>query len=157
MTLRRWAAAALLGAILLTGCSSDKKKDESASPATTAAAAAPSTTRRIIGGPFCEFALTFNGRYAQISPSLADPQQLRAAFEQAAKAIDDAEQIAPAEVRPDVRVLATQFRDLVVILQQANYDFSKVPQASIQRLQSPEVQAAGQRLDAYVKQNCRTA
>lgn len=154
MTPRRWAAAALLGAILLTGCSSDKNKDESASPATTAGEA-PATTRRVAGGPFCQFLATFDDRFSRLAPDATNPQQLRTSFQEAVKAIEGAEPLAPPEIQPDVRLLATTFRDFVGTLEQVNYDFTKVPPSSLDRLSRPDVQAAGDHLDSYVRQNCR--
>ena len=150
----RWrvtVAAAIL--LLLPACSS-KEKDEGATPTT---AVEPSTTApsRIIGGPFCEHALGFNEQNARVGPELPNPQQLRTTFEQAAKTIEDAERVAPAEVKADVEVLASTFRQFVTALEQVNFDFTKLPPAQIATLQSSEVTAAGERLDAYVRQNCR--
>ena len=156
MRLRRAAAAAVAGAILLGGCNDDK--DTSSSPTTAASqAAAGSSGRQISGGPFCERVLTFTDRSSRIDPSVAEPQQLRRALEEATRAIEEAEQTAPAEIKTDVAVLASQFRDLVLILDQAGFDFTKIPPASLGRLQSPEIQSATQRVNTYVGQNCRTS
>ena len=154
MRLRRWTAGAVLGLLVLAGCSDDKGGGDAASP-TTARPTATTTAQRISGGPFCEFALTFTDRFGRITPDAASPQRLRTTFEEAIKAIDDAEATAPAEIKADVRALSATFHDLYTILQQAGFDFTKVTPASFQRLQSPENQAASQRLDNYISQNCR--
>ena len=150
------AAAAVAAAVLLTGCNNDG--EESSSPTTGGSQpASTSSSARITGGPFCERILTFNDRSSRVDPSMVEPQQLRQAFEEAAQAIEDAEQAAPPEIKADVAVLAGQFHDLVIILDQAGFDFTRFPPASFQRLQTPEVQSASQRVNAYVGQNCRTS
>jgi hypothetical protein len=157
VTLRSWAATAALGIVLMSGCTNgDGEEDGAASPTTAGRqGAATTTTPRITGGPFCEFALTFNDRFGRVGADAANPQRVRATFEEATRAAEEAEQIAPPEIRSDVATLAGTFRDLLAILREANFDFSRVPPASLERLSSPEVQASNQRLDNYVRQNCR--
>ena len=151
---RRAAAAALAAAVLLTGCNGGN--DDSSSPTTARSQPAPtSSSARITGGPFCERVLTFNNRFGRLGPDLANPEQLRISFEEAATSIEEAEGIAPPEIKSDVTLLATTFRELVTVLGEANYDFTRVPPDQLQRLQDPGLQAAGQRLDSYIRQNCR--
>ena len=149
--------AALATALILSGCTGGDDEDESSSPTTSAAQVTTAAPRRVAGGPFCEFLVTFNDRFGRVGADATSPEQLKATFEQAAQAIQDAEPLAPPEIRSDVGLLATTFRDFVGVLQQVDYDFTKVPPAAIQNVSRPEVDAAGERVDSYIRQNCRTA
>ncbi len=152
----RLLAAALL-AVLLAGCTGgDNDNEDQASPPSGDDQPVTTAARQITGGPFCEFALTFNDRFGRVGATATDAQALRRTFEDATSAIEQAESTAPPEIRADVRVLATAFRDLLTVLRQANFDPIAVPPASFQRLDNPEIQASGQRLDNYVRENCRS-
>lgn len=157
---RRAVAVAGMGLVLLSGCSDSKDSDEQSAPTTAVVRTTATTTtvpRQISGGPFCEFALTFNDRFARVGTDASNPARLRATFEEGVKAIEDAQQIAPAEIKEDVSVLATTMRDLATMLNRANYDASRLSPTAIHQLASPELKAAGERLEAYTKENCRSS
>src|SRR5205085_7077894 len=100
------------------------------------------------------FVKSYNERFGKVNLGLSDPAQLKATMLDAAASIQQAQTVAPSPIRSDVGLLSQSFQSLVDILQQANFDVTKVSLASIQQLQSSDFVAASQRLDAYTRQNC---
>lgn len=152
MSSARLAAPVLAVAVLLTACSSGKKSG-SAAPATTAAPA-PAVTTRGTNDPFCNSLNAYNEKYGRVNTGVAQPDQLRAAMQDAASAIGEADRTAPDEIRSDVDVLNRAFQQLLGILQATNFDLSKVSLAQVQQFQTPEFTTAGQNVDAYVRDHC---
>ncbi len=150
----RLAALALAAAVVLVGCSS---KAPSSAPATTRSfVTLPPTTAgsRASDDPFCSSLSTYNERFQRMDLGANDPQKLKSAMQEASAAISDAQGKAPEEIRSDVAVLSRGFQQFVTILEQANYDFTKLTLAQVQQLQTPEFTAAGQRVDTYLHDHC---
>jgi hypothetical protein len=151
------AVVAAVAALALAGCSSGKGSS-SATP-TTAKSSSPASSIKGSTDPFCNFVRTFDSRFGQINPGLADPTQLKSTVQDAAGAISGAESMAPAQIKGDVSLLNDAFQKLATALAQINYDLTKAAQApqvlaSLQQLQSPDYAAASQRIDNYISQNC---
>src|SRR5205085_6197094 len=111
MRIARWTpvvpAACLIAALALAGCSSDSNGKNTAAATSTTAAAITSTTRtvdtRFTGegsGEFCQFITAFSASQQSVSPT-ATPASLEAAFRESLDAIDQAVDVAPAEIKPD--------------------------------------------------------
>lgn len=150
--MRRLFPAAVVAAVLLAACSGGGD-DDSAAPSTTAVA--PTTAPSSSGNPFCDFVKNFSDRFGRVDLGLSDPARFRTVMQDASNAIRDAQGSAPAEIRADVGTLNTYFQRFMGVLQQANFDLTKVPPNSIEQLQSPEFTAAGTRVDTYVRENCQ--
>ncbi|MGI9023649.1 MAG: hypothetical protein ACR2HV_10575 [Acidimicrobiales bacterium] len=84
------------------------------------------------------------------------PEAMRQAFEGSRARSEDTVAVAPAEIRPDLQVLAAAVAKVSDALAAANYDISAVgPEAGIiETFGSPEVQQAATRTVAYVKEHC---
>lgn len=155
----RLTAFLLLAALTLAlaGCSSSKEAaTPDGSPTTSLSAAAPTTTGRPASAdPFCNFVRTYNERFGRINPgAVTDPQQFRTVMSDAATAINDAAKAAPASIRSDVAVMSQAVQRLLDAFQRVNFDVTRIPVTAFTDLQAPEFIAAGQRLDAYSRQNC---
>ncbi len=152
-----------LALVLLTGCSSGGGKDTASSTPTTAAPAAtgPSTTVRPVdtsftgqnSAQFCTLAKTYNERFSNVNAA-SSPAQLRTAAQEGRTAINQAASAAPAEIKPDVQVIATAFTALFTELEKANFDVSKMSPAALSSLQAPEFQASTTRFQAYLRTVC---
>jgi hypothetical protein len=107
---------------------------------------------------FCEFTRTYYDRFATLFAGLgsrSDPVALGRVVEQLTGSIRDAVGVAPGEIKADVQMLAAAASGFVAALRQANFDFAKVPPSAGARLQEPDVKAARDRVDAYVRTVCR--
>ncbi len=159
MRAARFTAIVLVAVVALAGCSSGKKA-ATGSPSTTptsASAPAPTTTasRPPSTDPFCVFVRTYNDRFGRINPAaLSDPQQFKAAMQDASAAIKEAANTAPASIRADVATMSQAVQKLLDSFQQVNFDMTRISVAALTQLQAPEFIAAGRRLDDYTRQNC---
>ena len=154
MSRPRLAVSLFVLALALTACSSGHKS-ESGAPATTAAGApAPTTAGHGSNDPFCVSLNAYQDKYGRVNTGLADPQQLKAAMQDAGTAIADADKNAPTSIKNDVDILNKAFQQLLVVLQASNYDLSKVSLAQVQQFQTPEFTTASQRINAYIGENC---
>ena len=147
---RPFAIATLAMGMLITGCTSD---DDPSSPATSTA---PTSTvvAKASSDPFCRFVAAFDERFGRIDPSLRDPAQLRTRFQDAANTIAEAAAVAPPEIKADVGLLDQAYKQLLAVLQQAGFDFTKVSPTALQTLQTPAFADASTRLDAYRARTC---
>ncbi len=147
--------AAVMAAVCLLGASCSDGDDEPSASPTTASGTA--TARGGAGGSdgFCTFVRDFTSRFGRVDISLSDPQRLRTTMEDAAGAIANAQSNAPEAVRADVATLNTYFQRFVTSLRQVNFDLTRLPRTAVEDLQNPEFTSASDRLDEYVRQNCR--
>ena len=139
-------------ALVFAGCSSEKKSS-SGTTATTAAGAATTVAVRS-GDPVCDSLRSYNDRFRRVNLGLSNPQELRAAMQEAGAAIADAQGRAPDAIKSDLAVLRGAFQQLVSTLEQADYDLSKLSLTQVQQLQTPEVTAAGRNVDTYLREHC---
>ncbi len=157
-TLARSAVALLV----LAGCRGGGD-DEAASTtvAPTTAATGPTTTLRPVdtsftgqdSAQFCSLARTYNERSTSLSPN-ATPAQLRTAVREGQTAITEAVNAAPAEIKPDVQVIANTFGAVLSELERVNYEIARLPPAALQPLQAPEFQQSTTRFEAYLRSVC---
>lgn len=152
------AAVAVVASLALAGCSSGKSSSSGTTP-TTAKSTGAGASRAAGADPFCNFVQTFESRFGQINPGLADPTQLKSAVTDAASAISGAQAQAPDEIKADVAQMSNAFQTLLKALQQVNFDLTKAPQApqvltSLQQLNSPDYARASQNITNYISQNC---
>ncbi len=161
--MRRTLAACAVALLVLAGCSGggdDKAAPTTSAPAGTAATG-PTTTVRPVNtsftgqnsAEFCNLARTYNDRSTSVSPN-ATPAQLRTVAREGQAAITQAVNSAPAEIKPDVQVLANTFGALLTELEKVNYDIARLPPAALQSLQAPEFQQSTTRFQAYVRTVC---
>ena len=161
--LRFSMAACGVAMLVMSGCSSDGK--EGASPTTSSPSSTPAprptTTVRSVdtsfsgqnSAQFCSLAKTYNDRFTSVGTA-STPAQLRSATQDGRTAINQAVSAAPAEIKPDVQVLANAFAAMFTELERVNFDPSKVSVAALTPLQAPEFQAATIRFQAYVHGVC---
>lgn len=151
----RLLALVTAGVLVFGGCSSGTKSSSN-SPATTGSFVTlpPTTAGSASRDPFCNSLNTYNDRFKSADLGLTEPQKLRGVMQEASAAIADAEGKAPEAIRPDVAVLSRGFQQFVSILEQANYDLTKLTVAQVQQLQTPEFTAAGERVDTYLREHC---
>ena len=81
--------------------------------------------------------------------------QLKADLEKADKAIHKAVDVAPAEIKPDVKVIADGFTTVVSAIAGVNYDLTKVPPEALATFQTPEFSNSAARLQAYMTDVCK--
>jgi hypothetical protein len=162
--MRRTLTACGLAVVVLTGCSSSDKKPAAAPPSSTAPAGNPTTTVRPVdtsftgvnSGPFCGLAKTYNDRFTNVGAA-STPAQLRTVAQDGRTAINQALAAAPAELKPDVQILANAFGALFTDLEKVDFDASKLSVAAFTPIQAPEFQTATIRFQAYVKNVCGVA
>lgn len=152
--LRRLRVPVVVLALTLSSCGSGgSTKSEPAPPLPTTEAS--TTLVAGPGGQFCDLVRSYNDKIVSLAPSLGDPEALRGLLVDAGPVIDRARQIAPPEVAADVSLLAESSRRLLARLQAVDFDFTKLPPEAVQSLQTPEVAAASQRLQAYTRSVCQ--
>ena len=156
-------AAAGIVAVTLAACGGDKGAGSNADngSGTTAAGAgagAPGTqpvdTKFTGAGSadYCKLARTYQDASSKLGAG-ASPD-LRQLFQDAARDIKAAVDVAPAEIKKDVQTVADGFTALVGALATVNYDFTKLPPDLIVRFQSQDFMNASTRVGAYSKTVC---
>ena len=150
---------ALVAALGLTACgggSGDKTAATTTTPPTTAAA--PTTTvptgNDQAGTRFCQLLKTYKERFDNLLPSVNDPVKLKAATADVDSAIRDLKDSAPAQVKPDVTIVAATVSQVVAALQKANYVFANTAPAEVAKLSDPNFQASVDKLTAYGQAHC---
>lgn len=157
MFIRRTLAACGVALLVLAGCSGGG--DDEAAPTTSTPA--PTTTVRPVdtsftgqnSAEFCGLARTYNERFAGVGPN-ATPAQLRTLAREAQTAISQAINAAPAEIKPDVEVIARTFGTLLTELEKVNFEVTRLPPTAVQALQAPEFAQATTRFQAYSRAVC---
>lgn len=151
----RAAAVAVFGLLALTACSSDDD-DAAQSPSTTEVAADGSTapTDGATDGataddPFCSSGDVLDEDLGAVDPGTGSPDELRAQFAEAAEAVAEAEAEAPEPIRAAVATLARGFEAFVAALEEADFDFTQLSPSALTALDTPDLQAATEEIDAY--------
>jgi hypothetical protein len=149
-----------LALALLTACSGGGDDNDAApttvAPAATAAPGA-TTTPTFTGqnsSQFCGLARTYNERFTSVGPN-ATPAQLRTVAREGQTAITEAVRTAPAEIKPDIEVLARTFTTLLAELEKVNFEITRLPPTALQALSAPDFQASTQRFQAYLRDVCK--
>lgn len=161
--LRTKLVVCALALVVLSACSSGDKKQASpttsAGPASTAAG--PTTTLRPVdtsftgqnSAQFCSLAKTYNDRFANVTAA-STPAQMRSVAQDGRTAINQAVSAAPAEIKPDVQVIANAFTSLFNELEKVNFDATKLQPSAFAPLQTPEFQTSSTRFQAYTTKVC---
>ena len=102
---------------------------------------------------FCTLSKSFSTGFDRIGPN-ASTAQLRSNLEEADKAIHQAVDVAPSEIKADVKVIADGFTAVAGVIANANYDLTKVPPDALATFQSPDFSNAAARLQAYLANVC---
>jgi ABC-type transporter Mla subunit MlaD len=134
MMRRALTALALAGLVLLSACGDDG--DDTSSPTTAATGSVPAQTVTSFTGSgsaeFCQLARANNARVQQIGAAAADPEQLDNVLREAAPAVRQAADLAPAEIKGDVDVLADAFEKLLAETAGGAPDLSSIVSAEFQ-------------------------
>ena len=150
---RLFLGLGLVAMVGLTACGGGGS--EKASSTTTVVP--PPTTVLVTGNdqantPFCKLAKTYNDKYSTLATSFNDPTRLKAATTDAESAIRQAQSSAPAEIKPDVTVVATTASQVLAALQKNNFDISKTPEVA--KLQDPAFLNSFANLNRYTQAHC---
>ena len=159
--IRRTLAACGVALLVLAGCSGGDDDDDAAAPTTAAPASGPTTTVRPVdtsftgqnSAQFCALARTYIERFRGVNPN-ATPAELRTITREGQAAITQAVSSAPAEIKPDVEVLARTFGGLITELERVNFEAARLPPAALQSLSAPEFQQSTTRFQAYIRSVC---
>lgn len=118
-------------------------------PSTSVAAAAPPAQERA----FCEVARRYLLRVRTLSISLSAKDRARDLLA-GAPATAQLAAAAPAELRPEVVVLAEAVNTLSAKLAAADYDLSRLAPEALMTLQSPQVVRAMSAVDGWAQRTC---
>jgi len=144
------AAVSLALTVALSGCSNGDNSEGASTPTTGGRAGRAST-----GDPFCDFYRDYSQRFGRIDPrGAAEPNALRALFQEAATALGEAHATAPEAVKADVKVLNDAFAQFTAVFEQAGFDITKVQLPAIERINTPQFTDANRRIDTYMRQHC---
>jgi hypothetical protein len=106
-------------------------------------------------GDFCEKARKLTAEFEERDEA-DTPEDLKAFFTDVIKAIEDLEDDAPSEIKPDLSKALTYFKKSNEVFKKYNYDFSKIGQSpEAKELDDPEATAANERVDDYFEQVCK--
>lgn len=141
-------AAALL---VLSACSGEEDQDE-ALPSSTSALGG-STAPAEPANAFCAPADAL-GDVGAIPPTGPDPADLREQFTEALDTVERAEAEAPEEIRADVAVLADGYEEFYNALEAADFDITHLSFEDLAVLDTAEMTAASERVDAYRADFC---
>lgn len=152
MVTRGRVLLALAALAALAGCNGDDDQDQAlpsstSSPPTTEATQAPVD-------PFCAPADALGEGFADLAPSGRDSSALEEQFAQSREAIAEFEAEAPEEIQADVAVLVEGYEDFLAALEAADYDFTQLSPSALIAIDSPEMQAASENIDAYLAERC---
>ena len=156
------AVLAFAVAASLFGCSSSSKSTAtSGSTATTVASAGgvtASTVKATGGGSFCtKVANSINNavsKAATLAQSGSGPAALKALYAQTRQQEQDAADSAPSAIKGDLQTIFGVSNAFYDALAAANYDFTKVDESALAKLNTPAVQTATQNVTTYVKDHC---
>jgi hypothetical protein len=141
------AAVCVTAALILVACGGGSDEAATTTLPTT-------TTTTLPGGEFCEIARSYYDKVLSLGASLGDPQRLRDLLRETGPVIDRVEATAPPEIASDVRLAAATSRQLLAELEAVDFDYSRLPPGTVQRIQTPESQAAAIRLQTYTRDVC---
>jgi hypothetical protein len=89
-----------------------------------------------------------------IPPTELDPADLREQFTEALDAVEQTEAEAPEEIRADVAVLADGYEEFYNALEAADFDITDLSLEDLTVLDTAEMTAASERVDAYSADVC---
>ena len=151
---RSLGAVALACVVGLVGCGGDGDDDEVASPpetTTTTVATAPPVPGA--EGRFCQLLRSYNDKYNR-TRNVTEPEQLRDLMRTARADVNEAQEVAPPEIKADSEIVARVIDEYVQELEKADFQTNRIPPEMVQRLLSPDFLGAAQRIEAYGRANC---
>lgn len=158
--IRAVSAAGLVAVLLFAGCSDDK--DDAASTSTSTGVGTATTVRPVDtsftgqgSGDFCRLITTFTAEQEKVSPT-ASAAELEAAFEESLTSINQAAEVAPAEIKGDVVAVAESIKAVEQAMSDAGYDVNKVDASALASLQSGTFLNSVTRLGSYLTTVCQT-
>ncbi len=137
----------------------DGAASQASGAATPAGAATSDTTPAAAaggsGGAVCDLIRTYRQRLEDLDQQgLGDPGRLRQFMASLTSALDQAVQVAPADVRADITLIRNATKDYNAMLSGAGYDVTKLTRGTDNPLLHADVQAASERQDAYARATC---
>jgi hypothetical protein len=158
--MRRLLSPALLMALVLVGCSGGSKSDSGRAAATPTTAAPAAGAGQSPGSTFsgkessdyCRLARSYDDASSRLGQG--GTPEVRQLFRDASRDVKLAVDVAPPEIRSDVRVVADGFGALVAALESVNYDFTKLPPDLIARFMSQEFVDASTNVGRYSHDVC---
>jgi ABC-type phosphate/phosphonate transport system substrate-binding protein len=150
--MRKFIALLALCAALVGACGGDgdkKSSDTTAAGSDTTVAAGNAVAA---GGAFGDFCASKAGLTPPNPGSGAD---LKTSTENAAAALDQAVKHAPSDIKGDVATVAAAYKKFINAMRAANYDFTKINPQEMQAIGTSDVQAAGNRITAWVAAHCK--
>lgn len=126
----------------------------SSTTTTTSTTATTTTTVVTSGDGFCQFAAdNADNLNASFSPTQS-PEQLRDSLLDTQDRISRAVDLAPAEIKDDVRVFEAAYDGLIEVFEEIEWSFANAPDdldqdPRLQALDSPELEEAGMRIEDY--------
>jgi hypothetical protein len=169
----RLSAVMIAGALVFAACGGDDGADDSSGGGSASTVEGDGTagestddSKPMTGdanSDFCKFAREFDEQGDAIGDELSSfdssGDDLRKAFESFDDSIDQLVRLAPSEIKGDVETVAAAFGEFIDVL--ADYDYSIMaaatdPEAAerLEVLDSAEVQAANERISAYLEDVC---
>lgn len=148
-------AACGIALLVAAGCSGGD--DKQASPPASAEAGGQPVDTRFTGqgsAEFCNEARTYSERSKNVAAP-STPAQVRSVAQEGQAAINQAVNLAPTEIKPDIQVIAAAFGSMLSELEKVNFDVSKVTPATFAKLQEPQFATSTQRFQAYVANVCK--
>jgi hypothetical protein len=151
---------AVVATLLLAGCGGDDSGDEQASSRTTRAADPTPTTAGDTtftgsgSSEYCQLSRSYLEKAEELQQAGGGPEALRQLYRDADRDVKRAVDVAPDEIKPDVKVVADAVSALVTALEQADYDFSRVSPNALANLSTPQFQASARRVEAYATSVC---
>ena len=140
-------AALSLTIVLATACGGGADRETTTTIPTT-------TSTTLPGGEFCEVIRSFTQKLLGVGPVLGDPERLATLLRETGPVIDQVEATAPADIAPDVRLLAATSRQLLAELEAVDFEYTRLQPGTVERIQTPESQAAAIRLQGYIRDVC---
>ena len=116
-------------------------------------AAAQTTVKATGGGSFCKnLADGMNAAMKSATASTSD--SLKKTMQTSLAEVEKLMLQAPSDIKTDLTTLVTAVSGFEAALAKANYDYTKVPPSALTGMETPQVQAAETRVDAWVKAHC---
>ena len=158
----------LLAVVAVSACGSSSKTP-AASNSTSPSASNPSSSRPggssganttapklsgDSGSSFCDLARHDESAFSGLSFVGSTPADLKKLDQNIGPALSEAESKAPSAIKGDMQTFATAYNNVVKALSDVNYDYTKLSPATIATLGTPQVKAATNHLDQYLKQVC---
>ena len=155
-----WARGGLALALALSfaACSGGDGDSGSASPPTVPAATATTGAQasKAADDRFCARLRTTDERLNQARAS-GTPQAVEDRYNSAVEAVRGMVDVTPDELKVDAETLVRAYEDFVDEMRKAGWIASRLPAGALDRLGTPEVRAAGGRIEAYERQVCGAA